>query len=1172
MPSRTTPLRRRREDTDDDLDFSGVANGVTSGSGSKKARLSVNGNPSRSSQRTPSSNNYVSARHSGLQAEPLRAEPTRRKHQPGAIVRVKLANFVTYTAVEFLPGPSLNMVIGPNGTGKSTLVCAICLGLGWGAQHLGRAKDVAEYVKHGCQDALIEIELAGDGTFKRNPVVQCKIARDGNKSTFTINGKTASRKQVQELARHFSIQIDNLCQFLPQDKVVEFAAMTPVELLRSTQRAVAPQEMLDMHENLKELRKQQKMVEAENNSNQETLTNLETRQRMQQADVERMRERNEIKRRIEFLERSRPIWQYRDARAAHEEAKNKKVVAAKELDELEAEVEPSLRAVNAKQAYQDQIEAAIKERGHIVKQAERTADATDQKIKGLCDRLKELGHEREAEANGGKKSRSDVARLQGSITRLKKQMEEPPPELDVSSFNEQIREKNRKIEDLRQTGFDIKKQQEEKVRLGTQKNARILQAQQDLKSLDSQAGQMMTKLSRISPDSYKAWQWVQNNQDQFEKRVFGPVMIECSIKDPKWVDMIESLFGRSTFITFTVQTKNDLKKFMTQVHEVMGLSEINTRMATASLEEFQHPCSDEELSRYGLDGWASDFISGPEPVLVMLYPEIRLHLTAVGWEDTTPEQYDMLSTSRIDNWATSKSTYKIVRRREYGSSAVSAHVGNNKPATIWTDQPVDIGAKRELQESIEGWSQEVKAFENENKELQAQLHHVRDQIQSKREEVDRMTEEKSARQKAIGVFKGLPTKLEQEQQKLSTAQESLAGVRERIKAIQEQVDKVTLQRGQAALDYANAVEALREAHNTLYTAEVMHIEATSEVETLIQRNSSVKTLLENKRKEVRELTSTAENVRKEAKRLMKICTQIINVQGAAEPAFSAFLQELPTDADGAHMEEEISSEKARLELMHEGNGGVIKEYEQRQKRVEALKAKEEECNHALQELGAKITELRGNWEPELDNLVEKISRSFSYNMQQINCAGEVGVFKDEQDFDDWAIQIRVKFRENEPLSLLDSHRQSGGERAVSTIFYLMSLQSLTRSPFRVVDEINQGMDPRNERLVHKRMVNIACGNGDIDGDEFRAQGIDNDVELDGESADGQQRKSNAGSQYFLITPKLLNGLEYARGMRVLCIVSGEYMPQEHSKIDFGKCVDIARGLKGLGPSSVAAAG
>jgi structural maintenance of chromosomes protein 5 len=56
------------------------------------------------------------------------------EHKPGSIVRVKLSNFVTYTSVEFNPGPSLNMVIGPNGTGKSTLVCAICLGLGWGPQ------------------------------------------------------------------------------------------------------------------------------------------------------------------------------------------------------------------------------------------------------------------------------------------------------------------------------------------------------------------------------------------------------------------------------------------------------------------------------------------------------------------------------------------------------------------------------------------------------------------------------------------------------------------------------------------------------------------------------------------------------------------------------------------------------------------------------------------------------------------------------------------------------------------------------------------------------------------------------------------------------------------------------------------------------------------------------
>lgn len=60
-----------------------------------------------------------------------RMSPPSRSHQPGAIIRVKLTNFVTYASAEFFPGPNLNMVIGPNGTGKSTLVCAICLGLGW---------------------------------------------------------------------------------------------------------------------------------------------------------------------------------------------------------------------------------------------------------------------------------------------------------------------------------------------------------------------------------------------------------------------------------------------------------------------------------------------------------------------------------------------------------------------------------------------------------------------------------------------------------------------------------------------------------------------------------------------------------------------------------------------------------------------------------------------------------------------------------------------------------------------------------------------------------------------------------------------------------------------------------------------------------------------------------
>ena len=135
MPSATTSLRRPRDDlSDDDQESPHASTPSTSGSSSKKARLNLNGDATPSSQRTPSSGPHATTTLHSSQVESLHSRPSRKKHQPGSILRVKLTDFVTYTAVEFCPGPSLNMVIGPNGTGKSTMVCAICLGLGWGAQ------------------------------------------------------------------------------------------------------------------------------------------------------------------------------------------------------------------------------------------------------------------------------------------------------------------------------------------------------------------------------------------------------------------------------------------------------------------------------------------------------------------------------------------------------------------------------------------------------------------------------------------------------------------------------------------------------------------------------------------------------------------------------------------------------------------------------------------------------------------------------------------------------------------------------------------------------------------------------------------------------------------------------------------------------------------------------
>ncbi len=143
------------------------------------------------------------------------------------------------------------------------------------------------------------------------------------------------------------------------------------------------------------------------------------------------------------------------------------------------------------------------------------------------------------------------------------------------------------------------------------------------------------------------------------------------------------------------------------------------------------------------------------------------------------------------------------------------------------------------------------------------------------------------------------------------------------------------------------------------------------------------------------------------------------------------------------------------------------------------------------------------------------------NEIELGCVGEVKVHK-EPDFEKWGVEILVKFRDQDELMPLSEHRQSGGEKAVTIISYLMSLQSFSKAPFRVVDEINQGMDPRNERAVHRIMVDTVCRDG-------------SDPSLFGKG------------QYFLITPKLLPDLVYHRKMRILCVFNGDFLTHRWQK-------------------------
>ena len=201
------------------------------------------------------------------------------------------------------------------------------------------------------------------------------------------------------------------------------------------------------------------------------------------------------------------------------------------------------------------------------------------------------------------------------------------------------------------------------------------------------------------------------------------------------------------------------------------------------------------------------------------------------------------------------------------------------------------------------------------------------------------------------------------------------------------------------------MQGLRNAHASLHEAELVLIEVNSDVEVLTEQNSAVKTLLKTKEGELDGLNKSLKDIAGKATQLLNSCIAL-----NSDPVMHEFVRQLPEGQTIEELETEIESDKARLDLMHEGNGGIIRDFEQRQKKIDTLKAKLEEVKHALDELDGKLKDIKDRWEPELDRLVKNISASFAFNMRQINCAGEVGIYKDEQEFDQWAIQIQVKFR------------------------------------------------------------------------------------------------------------------------------------------------------------------
>ena len=81
-------------------------------------------------------------------------------------------------------------------------------------------------------------------------MVRREIKRKDSSSTWRVNNVVVTQERVKQEMHKLGVQLDNLCQFLPQDRAVEFARLSPEQLLMETERAIGNSELYDMHKDL----------------------------------------------------------------------------------------------------------------------------------------------------------------------------------------------------------------------------------------------------------------------------------------------------------------------------------------------------------------------------------------------------------------------------------------------------------------------------------------------------------------------------------------------------------------------------------------------------------------------------------------------------------------------------------------------------------------------------------------------------------------------------------------------------------------------------------------------------------------------------------------------------------------------------------------------------------
>lgn len=1033
-------------------------------------------------------------------------------YRPGSIIQVDLVQFLICSNASYRFGPHINLIVSPNGTGKSTAAIAIFLVFLGDTKVINRS-NLKDFIKKGSDHASATVFVQGD-----NPNIVHSVAvklRDTGETRPTvqrfIDNGPVSESDVLHFTQKFNIYVNNLCVFLLQDRVSAFSAQTSQEVLLATETAVGTKTLVDLHTSLIKVENAMHKFEDENKYYQERIERYQREVAEHEKILEQLSMIRTQQNRIKELDAMKVLLQVLEVESSVRSINDEIKVVEQEISTIQTIHQDSL---SQRQNELERLHQEVHEKEGAATAASGAFQLHIQELKLQQTKVQHLLKDLKLTKTELEKSSAQIA----SLRRTKKETlnsiaEREKSRVDQSTMDQMEAELSRLREQYERSNAKSKSfAAQERGLQHDQTRARhsLSKQEQVLQEAQAYAEKRLGELSRmpckpweqdISAQMEKAVKYVRSHASDFQERIYDPAICSLALtrKDPLLLKMVTSTTRQNFLTSFIATNRQDFDKLTKLMAEFYPLIPV-LNCENIRPREYYNVRSD--AREHGFDGVLTDLLEGPWPVLEVFYRE-NLHEIPFSLSTVTSGAQDWFFSQ---GGKTFVDTYGVHSQSvsRYGRHEVLKKTEHLRPVSAFVSYMARNLSPEFQRLRLENAKTGCNSLQSELKNINSQLEKVRTESSRYSEAVeadlDRFTASNAEYQKAIRIAAAIDSAkqklkgLELEESVLRDGKKQRsASITAILKRVMHEIAVLThltrLRKQQEDLN--DVVRTQVSSSLSFLTAQcditILNLATESRKATAVQRKAS----LEQRKKEAEDLSHRVKERNRE----------LINELSRAE---YRRLKDLCKTRTSRSIQDELESLEAEVSLQDQGHS-----YERSQALLAEAKTSLQESRRQLSEKANAYNAMRSEYgaldrqyKGQINEIVKKVSEKFKELFLRLtNCQGSVALERG-RNFADWGLNVLVSFRSNEKKSPLSQGRHSGGERALTTAIYLMSLQELTKSPFCVIDEINQGMDSENEEAFHNLLMGLAS-------------------------------RETCRDQYIMITPKLLLGLEYSDKVHII---------------------------------------